>query len=127
VQPGEFVLARGDPLGLRSSVTDGIVSSTGRTVGEGNGVVISSAIQTSAPINPGNPGGALVDLTGEVIGIPTLAATDPELEGGRPTRSTDEPASVLARLRPGQSAAVRVLHPDGSRATATVRLGEAHD
>jgi putative serine protease PepD len=38
-------------------------------------------IQTSAPINPGNSGGALVDLQGQVIGIPTLAATDPELGG----------------------------------------------
>jgi putative serine protease PepD len=79
VAPGRFVLAIGNPLGLRSSVTEGIVSSVGRTVGEGNGVVIASAIQTSAPINPGNSGGALVDLNGQVIGIPTLAATDPEL------------------------------------------------
>jgi putative serine protease PepD len=41
-------------------------------------------IQTSAPINPGNSGGALVDLQGQVIGIPTLAATDPELGGTAP-------------------------------------------
>src|SRR5581483_4056666 len=38
--------------------------------------------QTSAPINPGNSGGALVDIQGRVIGIPTLAATDPQLGGG---------------------------------------------
>ncbi|HEY6762320.1 MAG TPA: trypsin-like peptidase domain-containing protein [Baekduia sp.] len=83
VVPGQFALALGNPLGLRSSVTDGVVSSVGRTVGEGNGVVIASAIQTSAPINPGNSGGALVDLTGAVIGVPTLAATDPELGGAQ--------------------------------------------
>jgi putative serine protease PepD len=83
VQVGEFALAIGNPLGLRSSVTQGIVSSLGRTVGEGGGVVISSAIQTSAPINPGNSGGALVDLAGDVIGIPTLAATNPELGGAQ--------------------------------------------
>jgi S1-C subfamily serine protease len=76
---GELALALGNPLGLRSSVTEGIVSSLGRTVSEGNGVVISSAIQTSAAINPGNSGGALVDLNGDVIGIPTLAAIDPQL------------------------------------------------
>jgi putative serine protease PepD len=202
VQPGDFVLALGNPLGLRSSVTDGIVSSTGRTVGEGNGVVIASAIQTSAPINPGNSGGALIGLDGAVIGIPTLAATDPELGGaqapgigfaipsntvkriagqliasghvtrsgraflgieaattelapgvvvaavqrggpaaragvkpgdvilsvaGRPTRTSDELAAALAELRPGQRVPVRILHPDGRRETARVRLGEARE
>jgi putative serine protease PepD len=75
---GDFVLAIGNPLGLRSSVTEGIVSSLGRTVGEGGGVTLSTTIQTSAAINPGNSGGALVDLAGQVIGIPTLAALDPE-------------------------------------------------
>jgi putative serine protease PepD len=85
VQVGEFALAIGNPLGLRSSVTEGIVSSLGRTVSEGppTGAIISSAIQTSAPINPGNSGGALVDLEGSVIGIPTLAALDPALGGSQ--------------------------------------------
>jgi S1-C subfamily serine protease len=76
------VLAVGNPLGLRSSVTEGIVSSLGRSVSEGsNGVTLASAIQTSAAINPGNSGGALVDIRGQVVGIPTLAALDPELGG----------------------------------------------
>jgi putative serine protease PepD len=75
---GDIVLAIGNPLGLRSSVTQGIVSSLGRTVSEGNGIALPSVIQTSAAINPGNSGGALVDLGSEVIGIPTLAALDPE-------------------------------------------------
>ena len=79
VQTGEYALAIGNPLGLRSSVTQGIVSSTSRTVSEGGGVALPSAIQTSAAINPGNSGGALVDSSGAVIGIPTLAALDPEL------------------------------------------------
>jgi S1-C subfamily serine protease len=78
-QVGELVLAIGNPLGLRSSVTEGIVSSLNRSVSEGSGVTLSSVIQTSAAINPGNSGGALVDLTGRVIGIPTLEALDPEL------------------------------------------------
>jgi S1-C subfamily serine protease len=81
IQVGDIVLAIGNPLGLRSSVTQGIVSSAGRTVSEGNGVVLPSVIQTSAEINPGNSGGALVNLDGAVIGIPTLAATDPEFNG----------------------------------------------
>jgi S1-C subfamily serine protease len=83
IQVGDFTLAIGNPLGLRSSVTQGIVSSVGRTVSEGNGAAIPSAIQTSAPINPGNSGGALVDVNAHVIGIPTLAATDPEFGGAQ--------------------------------------------
>ncbi len=78
---GEIVLAEGNPLGLQSSVTDGIVSALGRNVGEGQGVVLPGAIQTSAPINPGNSGGALVDLEGRVVGIPTLAAVSSETGG----------------------------------------------
>ena len=78
---GDIAIAIGNPLGLRSSVTDGIVSQFRQGVSEGNGVAIPSMIQTSAAINPGNSGGALADIQGRVIGIPTLAATDPELGG----------------------------------------------
>jgi putative serine protease PepD len=81
LQVGDVALAIGNPLGLQSSVTEGIVSALGRTVNEDNGVALPNVIQTSAPINPGNSGGALVDLEGQVIGIPTLAATDPQLGG----------------------------------------------
>ncbi len=81
LEVGDIVLAIGNPLGLRSSVTSGIISALGRTVDEPNGVVLPNVIQTSAPINPGNSGGALVDLEGEVVGIPTLAATDPQIGG----------------------------------------------
>ncbi|MCX5201694.1 trypsin-like peptidase domain-containing protein [Streptomyces sp. NBC_00237] len=82
VAVGQIVLAMGSPLGLSSSVTQGIVSAVGRTVtepaqGGGPGATIGNMVQTSAAINPGNSGGALVDLDGQVIGIPTLAATDP--------------------------------------------------
>ncbi len=79
---GDFAIAIGNPLGLRSSVTDGIVSAFRQGVSEGNGVALPLMIQTSAPINPGNSGGALADLEGRVIGIPTLAATDPQLGSG---------------------------------------------
>jgi S1-C subfamily serine protease len=81
LQVGDISLAIGNPLGLQSSVTQGIVSALGRTVNEDNGVALPGVIQTSAAINPGNSGGALVNLQGQVIGIPTLAATDPELGG----------------------------------------------
>ena len=78
---GDIVLALGNPLGLQCSVTEGIVSALGRTVSEENGVALPNTIQTSAPINPGNSGGALVDLAGNVVGIPTLAASDPQMGG----------------------------------------------
>lgn len=84
VQVGDIAVAIGNPLGLRSSVTQGIVSSVDRKVSEGSGVTLSSVIQTSAEINPGNSGGALVDLSGRVMGIPTLAAADPQLGGAAP-------------------------------------------
>ncbi len=83
VEVGEVTMALGNPLGLQSTVTQGIVSAVGRTVTEERGVTLKGAIQTSAEINPGNSGGALVDLQGNVIGIPTLAATDPQLGGGQ--------------------------------------------
>ena len=79
LQVGDIVMAIGNPLGYQSSATDGIVSAVGRTVSEPNGVTLPDVIQTSAPINPGNSGGALVDLEGQVVGIPTLAALDPQL------------------------------------------------
>ncbi|MEU0102083.1 trypsin-like peptidase domain-containing protein [Streptomyces sp. NPDC006267] len=84
VRVGQIVMAMGSPLGLSSSVTQGIVSALGRTVSEsraggGTGATIANMVQTSAAINPGNSGGALVNLDSEVIGIPTLAATDPQL------------------------------------------------
>ncbi|MET9046100.1 MULTISPECIES: S1C family serine protease [unclassified Streptomyces] len=86
VAVGQIVLAMGSPLGLSSSVTQGIVSATGRTVSEGStngtGATIANMVQTSAAINPGNSGGALVNLDSQVIGIPTLAAVDPDLGGG---------------------------------------------
>jgi putative serine protease PepD len=80
---GDVVLAVGNPLGLSSSVTEGIISATGRTVSEpatsgSPGTALADAIQTSAPINPGNSGGALVTTSGQVIGIPTLAAASPQ-------------------------------------------------
>ncbi len=86
VEVGQIVLAMGSPLGLSSSVTQGIVSAVGRAVttsgaGGGVGTTFGNMVQTSAAINPGNSGGALVDLDGQVIGVPTLAATDPELGG----------------------------------------------
>ena len=81
LQVGQIVMAVGNPLGFQSSVTEGIVSALGRTVGESGGVTLPGTIQTSAAINPGNSGGALVDINGNVVGIPTLAAVDQQIGG----------------------------------------------
>ncbi len=81
---GEIVMAVGNPLGLQTSVTQGIVSALGRTVTEPGGVTLPGTIQTSAAINPGNSGGALVDVNGDVVGIPTLAAVDQQIGGSAP-------------------------------------------
>jgi S1-C subfamily serine protease len=80
---GDVVLAIGNPLGLSGSVTEGIISAIGRAVTEpaaagSAAATLPDTIQTSAPINPGNSGGALVNTSGEVIGIPTLAASSPQ-------------------------------------------------
>lgn len=71
----QVVLAIGSPLGLKQSVTLGLVSGLGRVEQEPNGAYLPDAVQTSAPINPGNSGGALVALDGTVVGIPTLEQT----------------------------------------------------
>jgi len=77
LQVGEDVMAIGNPLGVTETVTHGIVSAVNRSMLERYGPMIPNTIQTDAPINLGNGGGALADLQGNVIGIPTLIAIDP--------------------------------------------------
>lgn len=71
VKIGEWVLAVGNPFGFNSTVTAGIVSAKARSIGQNHkgGLSIESFIQTDAALNPGNSGGALVNLKGELIGI----------------------------------------------------------
>jgi putative serine protease PepD len=204
---GQIVLAMGNPLGLSGSVTNGIVSALGRTVSsqrEGSfpGATIAGAVQTSAPINPGNSGGALVTLNNQVVGIPTLTVSDPQIGGaaagigfaipsntvkmiadqliasgrvkesgraaigvkvrtvvdlqgnvmgvgvvsvtpggaaakagisaddvilsvnGVRTPTTTALAEALAALKPGQKVKVEIQHPDGTKRTVTVTLGQ---
>ncbi|MDX6599990.1 MAG: hypothetical protein QOE87_3877 [Gaiellales bacterium] len=195
LQVGDLAIAIGNPLGLQSSVTEGVVSAFRQAMPEPNNVTLPSVIQTSAAINPGNSGGALVDIQGRVIGIPTLAANDPQIGGsapgigfalpsnlvkdiagqitahgtvvnshraylgmsvgpagkglyvgsviaggpaakagirvgdvivsvdGKPTLTSAALSTVLAGLKPGQKAAIVVLHQNGTRATLQATLG----
>lgn len=76
VRVGEWVLAVGNPFDLTSTVTAGIVSAKGRDIGIiKGGKAIESFIQTDAAVNPGNSGGALVDVNGNLIGINSAIAT----------------------------------------------------
>jgi serine protease Do len=65
---GDWVLAVGNPFGLAHTVTQGIISATGRVIGTGP---YDNFLQTDAPVNPGNSGGPLINLRGEVVGITT--------------------------------------------------------
>jgi Do/DeqQ family serine protease len=65
---GDVVLAIGNPLGLEQTVTAGIISAKGRTTGLSDGS-FEDFIQTDAPINQGNSGGALINTAGELVGI----------------------------------------------------------
>ncbi|MEO5357178.1 MAG: trypsin-like peptidase domain-containing protein [Nitrospirae bacterium YQR-1] len=69
LQPGQRVFAIGNPFGLNSTLTAGIISATGRPLTTEHGRVIEDVIQTDTPINPGNSGGPLLDTEGKMIGI----------------------------------------------------------
>ncbi|MEO0732604.1 MAG: trypsin-like peptidase domain-containing protein [Bacteroidota bacterium] len=79
VKVGEWVVAVGNPFSLTSTVTAGIVSAKGRSIDivrrSGGELAIESFIQTDAVVNPGNSGGALVDVNGDLIGINTAISS----------------------------------------------------
>ena len=77
---GEFAMALGNPLGMQSSVTSGIISAVNREVESSDGQTYT-AIQTDTAINSGNSGGALVNSKGQVIGINTLKLSGNSIEG----------------------------------------------
>lgn len=75
---GDPVIAVGNPYGLAGSMTTGIVSALGRTITEDltGGYPIANVIQTTTPLNPGNSGGPLLNLLGQVVGITTAIVSD---------------------------------------------------
>ena len=81
VQVGEFAMAIGNPLGLQSSISCGIISAKNREVQDSDTKTTYKLIQTDAAINSGNSGGALVNADGKVIGINTLKLSGTGVEG----------------------------------------------
>lgn len=98
ISPGQWVLAIGNPFDLNSTVTAGIVSAKARNIGilrDKNNLQIESFIQTDAAVNPGNSGGALVNLNGELIGINSAIAT---ATGGYAGYSFAIPESLVRKI-----------------------------
>jgi len=79
VEVGQWVLAVGNPFNLTSTVTAGIISAKARNIGilrdETNDIQVESFLQTDAVVNPGNSGGALIDINGRLIGINSAIAS----------------------------------------------------
>lgn len=97
IKVGEFAMAVGNPLGMQSSVTCGIISAVNREVTDSDGKTFT-LIQTDAAINSGNSGGALVNSEGKVIGINTLKLSGTGIEGmgfAIPINSTTDITSQL--------------------------------
>lgn len=146
VRVGDVVLAIGSPLGLTDSVSEGIVSALNRSQPESQSITLTNLIQTTAALNPGNSGGALVDINGHVIGIPTLAGgsgrggsaanigfaipsvqvatvTGQITTGGTVTHTNEPYLGVSVRDASGGGALVGSTVPGGPAARAGVQTG----
>jgi serine protease Do len=122
MQPGDWVMAIGNPFGLAHTVSVGVISALERpfTVAEGRSAQV---LQTDAAINPGNSGGPLLNLRGEVIGINTAIYTDARQQGNIgigfaiPSNTVRE---LLPQLRTGKITRGRIGVSVGSIAREAV-------
>ncbi len=119
---GDIVLAIGNPFGVGQTVTSGIISALGRT----NVTDVSSFIQTDAAVNPGNSGGALVNLNGELIGVNTAIFSR---SGGSNGIGFAIPAELVSRAVDSALSEGRIVRPwigartNGVDATMAAALG----
>jgi serine protease Do len=92
MEVGDWVIAVGNPFGLSSTITHGIISAKGRVISLGP---YDDFIQTDAPVNPGNSGGPLLNLRGEVIGVTTAVPTGQSIGFAIPSNLTKTVADQL--------------------------------
>ena len=145
---GSWVIAIGNPFGFENSVTVGVLSARGRQIGAPGGASLQDLLQTDASINPGNSGGALVDLNGNLIGMPTAVipyaqgigfavsidvakqVADKLIKTGKMPwigiQHTTLPAEEAKRLRlpTGPGTTVVGVIPNGPAATAGIEPGD---
>ena len=113
VRQGETVFAFGSPIGLRNSLTHGLVSAVARQIDPDSPLIY---VQTDAPINPGNSGGPLVNIRGEVVGVNTFILSQ---SGGNeglgfaiPSATVTNGVPAAEAVRPAAPAGNRHEHPD---------------
>jgi serine protease Do len=104
---GQFAVAIGNPFGLEGTMTFGIISALGRSIpanggndgmfGGGQTYTIPDIIQTDAPVNPGNSGGVLLDLEGQLIGVPTAIESSSGVSAGI---GFAVPSAIVAQVVP---------------------------
>src|SRR3954470_20787281 len=109
VSVGDAAIAIGNPFGLDRTVTEGIVSSLGRTLQAPNGFQIDDVIQTDAAINPGNSGGPLLDDGGKVIGVNSQIATN-GTSSGNVGIGFAVPSNTVRQVLPGLKDGRTVKH-----------------
>jgi putative serine protease PepD len=109
VTVGDVAIAIGNPFGLDRTVTEGIVSSLGRTLQAPNGFQIDGVIQTDAAINPGNSGGPLLDDGGKVIGVNSQIATN-GVSNGNVGIGFAVPSNTVRQVLPGLKLGRTVQH-----------------
>jgi 2-alkenal reductase len=115
-RPGQLVVAIGNPFGLEGSMSFGIVSALGRTLAPENGSATMSSgsyripdiIQTDAPVNPGNSGGALLDLQGRLLGVPTAIESPVRASAGV---GFAVPAVIVQKVVPELIENGKFVHP----------------
>ncbi|MBP3800810.1 MAG: trypsin-like peptidase domain-containing protein [Clostridia bacterium] len=122
IKVGEFAMAVGNPLGMQSSITCGVISAVNRDVTDSDGKTFT-LIQTDAAINAGNSGGALVNSEGKVIGINTLKLSGTGVEGigfAIPINSTTDITSQLIQYSKVKRPFIGITGVDLDEKTAKV-------